>query len=327
MVSGEEILSKFKGAAAGPAVGAAVGKAAESVPADAVFDYYGRAITGLEKPHPSSPYDYLKPEEVPASVELFRLALESLVEAKGFDPYDFMARVLDWVASTQVHKYLEPTILNTALALLQEQPLSEVVRRTTSIDAILHTSAMGIYHFDNPVVAAEGARAMAKLFAEGREVEEGSQVLGAAVSLLIDGDFDLGEPEENKRFLKELIESCPELEEGKKYLQKVEEALQRGLSAREAVLYFGNGEYVWEALPLALYLFLADAKYPQKAFLNAVNAYGEVGGATAALGFMVGQWIGAYWGVEVFPPEWIEKVEHAKELIKLAEKLYELLFG
>jgi ADP-ribosylglycohydrolase len=233
---------------------------------------------------------------------------------------------LDWVASTKVHKYLEPTVLNTALALLQEQPLTEVVRKTASVDAILHTSAMGIYHFDNPTLAAEGAKVMAKIFSEGGEVEEGAQVLGAAVSLLIDGDFDLGEAEENKRFIEELIDSCPSLEVGGKYLLKVVEYLKEKLPPQRAVEIFGNGEHVWEAIPLALYLFLSNAKYPQKAFLNAVNAYGEIGGSTAALGFMVGQWIGAYWSVDIFPPEWKERVEHAKVLEELAEKLYRLLF-
>jgi len=327
MVGEDFLLSKFKGATAGAAVGAAVGKAVEGVPTDAVFEYYGRAVGGLEKSHPSSPYDYLKPEEVPASVELFKLALESIVESKGIDPYDFAARVLDWVASREYHKYLEPTILNVALALLQGEPLTEVVRRTASVDAILHTSAAGIYHFDNPTLAAEGARLLAKVFAEGKEVDQGAQVLGAAVSLLLDGDFDLGREEEKLRFLEELEESCPELEEGKRYLGRVKEALKEKISPRDAVNFFGNGDFVWEAIPLALYLFLADADRPQRAFLNAVNSYGATGGATTALGFMVGQWIGAYWGEEVFPPEWIEKVELAKELEELAEKLYRLLFG
>lgn len=322
----EEILSKFKGSAVGPAIGAALGKAAEFVPQDKVFEYYGRPITKMEKPHPSSPYDYLKPQEVPASVELFKLALESLVENKGFDPYDFIARVAQWVGSTEVHKYLEPVILNMTRAILEGAPLEEVNRRTVSIDAILHTSAMGIYHFDNPVVAAEGAKVMATLFAQGREVEEGAQILGATVSMLIDGDYDLGEKEEKKRFIDELIEYCPELSIAPRYLKAVKEKLDENITLGDAIKIFGNGEYIFEAIPLALFIFLKDAQYPQKALLNAVNAYGEMGGATSALGFMVGQWIGAYWGIEIFPPEWKEEVQHGKELERLAEELYKILF-
>jgi ADP-ribosylglycohydrolase len=322
----DELLLKFRGAAIGPAIGAALGKVAEMVPQREVASFFGKPITEPVRPHPSSPYDYLNPEEVPASVELFRLALESLVNSKGFDPYDFAARVLDWISSTEVHKYLEPTILIVAKAILTGGDLREVNRKTVSVDAILHTSAMGIFHFDNPVLAAEGAKVMASVFVEGKDVLEGAQVLGAAVSLLLDGDFDLGEVEEKWRYLNELAESCPKIELGRRYLEKVNEALGRDLKLQEAIELFGNSEYVWEALPLALYIFLKDAVYPQKALLNAVNAYGEVGGATSALGFMVAQWIGAYWGEEIFPPEWREKVEHAKKLAKLAEELYRLHF-
>ncbi len=68
---------------------------------------------------------------------------------------------------------------------------------------------------------------------------------------------------------------------------------------------------------------MRDVSYPQKAFFNAVNACGEVGGATAAIGFLVGAWIGAYWGIEIYPPEWVKKVEHSTHLLELADKLYE----
>ncbi len=322
----EELLERFKGGAVGAAIGAALGKSVEMVPLSEALDYYGRVIADLEKPHPSSPYDYLKPEEVPASVELFRLALESLVESKGFDPYDFAARVAQWVGSTEVHKYLEPSILATAKAILTEEPLSEVVRKTFSVDAVLHTSAMGFFHFDNPVLAAEGAKVMASVFSEGNDVLEGAQILGAAVSMLLSGEYDLTLFEERLRFVDELIENCPELGRGKVFLLKVKERLSENLKPEEAIRVFGNGEYVFEALPLALYLFLRDVQYPQRAFLNAVNACGGAGGATSALGFMVGQWIGAYWGIEVFPEGWRKRVQHAGVLEGLAEKLYRLLF-
>jgi ADP-ribosylglycohydrolase len=324
----EEFLrSKFRGTAVGAALGAAMGKAVAEIPADAVMDYYGKPISGFVKSHPSSPYDFLKPEEVPAEVELFKLALESLIEAKTFDPHYFAAKLIKWLDEAKFHRYVNPTLLNVLRALKEGEPPEEVYYRTSSISAILHTVSMGMFHYDYPTLAGEGAKLMALILARGKEVEEGAQVIGVATALFIEGDFDLSEKEQKIAFVKEVIDSCTELEQGKKYLEKVIEALERNLKHSEAVEFFGNGEYIWESLPLALFLTLRDMEYPQRAFLNAVNSYGRAGGATHAIGFLVGGWLGAYWGVEIYPPQWVEKVEYSKELLELADKLLQLLSG
>lgn len=321
----EFLLSKLKGTAVGAALGAAFGKAVHEIPARDVYGYFGKPITDFSKPHPSSPYDFLLPEEVPAEVILLKLALETLVEAKNFDPYVFASKLIKWVDESEFHRYINPTLLNVLKALKGGEPLEEVYYRTSSVSAILHTVAMGMFHYDYPTLAAEGAKLMALILARGKEVEEGAQVVGAATALFIEGEIDLSEEGERLRFVDEVIDSCPELVEGKRYIERVKEALERGLKLEEAITFFGNGEYIWESLPLSLYLTLRDIRYPQRAFLNAVNSYGEFGGATAAIGFLVGAWIGAYWGIEVYPPEWVERVEFSKELLQLAEKLYDIL--
>jgi ADP-ribosylglycohydrolase len=320
------LLSKFKGTIIGAALGDAIGKAVEEVPAAEVFDYYGKVIDGFVKSHPSSPSDYLEPHEVSAETELLRLALKSLVERKGFDPYDFANKLIQWVENTKVHKYLEPNILSVVKALAQGISPDQLGLKSASIDNVLHTIVMGLYHYDNPVLAAEGAKLMALITGRGQDIEDGAQIVGAATALLIDGDYDFNNPEEKKRFIDDITQDSPSLsDKAKKYLQKVKEALDENLNLNEAILRFGNGNYIWEALPLALYIFLKDAQYPQKAFLNAVNAYGEFGGDTDAIGFLVGSWIGAHWGIEVFPPQWVEKVQYSDELLQLAEQLYNIL--
>ena len=321
----EFLLSKFKGTVVGAALGAAMGKAAHEVPSKEVFDYFGRPISGFIKSHPSSPYDFLKPEEVPAEVELLKITLESLVESKTFDPYHIAAKLIEWLKERQFHKYLNPTLLNVLKGLAEGTYPQEVYSRTSSVSAILHTVVMGLYHWDYPTLAAEGAKILALLLARGREIEEGAQVIGAATALFVNGEIDLSQEQNKKLFVDEVADSCTELEEGKKHLQRVKEALEKNLSLEEAIHFFGNGEYVWESLPLSLYLTLKDISYPQRAFLNAVNAYGPFGGATAAIGFLVGAWIGGYWGIEVFPPEWVQKVEYGKELELLAEELFKIL--
>ena len=321
----EELRSKFEGTVIGAAIGAALGKTVHNIPKEEVHSFYGKPITDFIRPHPSTPYDFLLPEEVPAEVELLRLLLESLVTNQTFDPYDFAFRVVKWLTETKVHKYLNPAILNTLRALAAGEELQEVYQKSSSIDTVLHTVALGLFHYDYPTLAAEAAKIAALIFAKGKDIEDGAQIVGATTSLLVGGEYDLGEQEEKFKFLHEVVDVCSELTVAPKYLSKVEEALKRNLKPEEAINFFGNGEYIWESLPLSLYLFLRDVSYPQRAFLNAVNAYGDYGGATAAIGFLVGAWIGAYWGIEIFPPEWIKKVEHSTKLIELADKLFEIV--
>ena len=325
MQGSDELLSKFEGTVIGGAIGSALGKTVHNIPKSEVQEFYGKPITDFIRPHPSSPYDFLLPEEVTAEVELMRLLLESLKTTKTFDPYDFASRVIKWISETEVHKYLNPTVLNTLRALLHGEELNEVYQKSSSIDTILHTVVMGLFHYDYPTLAAEGARIAALIFVKGRDIEEAAQIVGAATSLLLEGEFDLSEEREKQRFLDEVVESCPDLKEGLKYIEKVKEGLKKGLKLDETIEFFGNGEFVWESLPLSLYLLLKDIHYPQRAFLNAINSYGDYGGATAAIGFLVGAWIGAYWGIEIFPPEWVEKVEHSTHLLELVDKLYEIV--
>jgi len=321
------LLSKLQGTAIGAALGAAFGKAVHEIPSENVESYYGKPITDFAKSHPSSPFDYLKPEEVPPEVEIFKIALESLVEAKNFEPYVFLAKLVEWFEKKEFHKYLNPTLLNVLRALKDGENPQEVYMRSSSISSILHTISMGMFHYNYPTLAAEGAKLMALLLARGKEIEEGAKIIGAATALLIEGEIDLSEEKSGEKFIDWILESVPEPGDGEKYLNKVKQALRENLKLDEAIKFFGNGEYVWESLPLSLYIFLKDAQYPQRAFFNAVNAYGEYGGATAYIGFLVGAWIGAYWGIEVYPPEWVKKVELGEELLKLSEELYKILTG
>jgi ADP-ribosylglycohydrolase len=319
------LLSKFKGTAVGAALGAAFGKAVHEVPGESVASYYGKPITAFSKSHPSSPFDFLNPEEVPPEVEIFKIALETIIEAKNFDPYLFVSKLIQWLKNQKFHKYVNPTILNVLKALEAGEDLEEVYTKSSSINTILHTVSMGMFHYNYPTLAAEGAKLMALILAKGKEIEEGAKIVGAATAILIDGEIDLSEENGGEQFIDWLLESIPELEEGEKYLLKVKDTLKQNLKLEEAIRFFGNGEYIWESLPLSLYIFLKDARYPQRAFFNAVNAYGDFGGATAYIGFLVGTWIGAYWGIEVYPPEWIEKVQYSKELLEFAEKLYKTI--
>ncbi len=221
MVAENDLRLKFEGTVVGAALGAALGKSCHMVPKDEVLSYFGKPITDFSKPHPSSPYDFLLPEEVPGEVELLRLALESLVHTKTFDPYDFVSRVINWLNSTEVHKYLNPSLLNTLRAFALGEEVSEVYQRSASIDTVLHTVVMGLYHYNYPTLAAEGAKLLALIFVKSKEVEEGAQIIGATTALLLEGEFDLGDSKEREKFLDEVVDVCTDLSEAPKHIAKV----------------------------------------------------------------------------------------------------------
>jgi ADP-ribosylglycohydrolase len=320
-----DLLSKFKGTVIGAAIGDAIGKAVEDIPAKEVYKFYGNIINDFVKSHPSSPSDFLKPHQVSAETIIMKILLESIVKTKMIDVYDFAMRLVEWFKKEKVHRYVDPNILLIVQGWEMGIPTSEVNLRTSSIDNVLHTIVVGLFHYNYPTLAGEGAKLVALVTGKGEDLEDSAQIIGCGTALLVNGEADLSSLEGKLQFIEDITEYVSLSEKAISYLQKVKENLKKDISLKEAINIFGNGSYVWEALPLALYLFLKDAHYPQKAFLNAVNSYGDFGGDTDAIAFLVGGWVGAYWGIEVFPEHWVKDVEFSEELLKLSEELYKIV--
>jgi len=91
-----------------------------------------------------------------------------------------------------------------------------------------------------------------------------------------------------------------------------------------AIRNLGNGSYVFEALPLALFIFLSNINSPLEGFWWGINSYGAFGGDTDSIGFLVGAFTGAYFGVGVFPAHLIENLEDSIRYEELAENLYDI---
>ena len=103
--------------------------------------------------------------------------------------------------------------------------------------------------------------------------------------------------------------------------ERLAEAIQMPFaSPPDAFEYFHNGAFVLESLPASLWCFLRHWDDPQQAILTAVS-----GGYDAdTVAAMTGALVGALHGEDVFPASWVDELEYAAELRRLADSLLAL---
>lgn len=320
----EGVKEKFIGTVLGAAVGDALGKSVEDITEEEVLEFYGDRIRDFVSPHPSSPAYGQLPEETSDETTIFRLLLESLVEKKSLDVKDFLNRLIEWYDREETHRYPDPMLL-TAIDLLSRGINPSTHGLTSfSVEGILRSVALGLYHYYNPELAAEGSKVVSLLTHRSDVISDASAVLGALIAHLIRGDFYLEDFREKLRLI-ETLKNYVKEEKHKRILDKVADLLMESADFETAINTLGNGTFAFEALPLALYIFLSNVENPEEALYQAVNSYGEFGGDTDAIGFLVGAMLGAYYGEDAIPYHLRENVENSQKLRELAEKLYEVV--
>ncbi|WP_457600219.1 ADP-ribosylglycohydrolase family protein [Hydrogenivirga sp.] len=314
---------KFKGAILGAALGDAIGKSVEDVVEEEVYEFYGGRVEGFVPPHPSSPAHGQLPEETSDETTVMAILLESVVSKKEIDLRDFLKRLIVWYEDEAGHRYPDPSLLTAVDLLSQGVNPSTHGLTSSSIEGILRSVVVGLYHYYNPELAAEGSRLVSMLTHRSDAVSDGAAVLGAAVSYLVLEEFDLRDFNERIRFLNSLKRFVKE-RKYEKTLDLVQELLYEQADLNMAVRNLGNGSFIFEALPLALFIFLSNIETPLEALWWAVNSYGDFGGDTDAIAFLVGAFLGSYFGLSVFPEHLIEELENSNKYEELAEKLYDI---
>lgn len=101
-------------------------------------------------------------------------------------------------------------------------------------------------------------------------------------------------------------------------LEKVEKFLERGASGEEIISELGNGSEATNSVPTAIYVFLANAGDFEKTVLTAVS----LGGDADTIANMSGAIAGALLGSGSIPAKWIEKIELAEEVERVARDLF-----
>jgi len=297
-----DLESKFAGTIVGSALGDAIGKCVEDIPEEEVYSFYGGPIEGFVEPHPSSPAVGFEPYQVSDETTISILLLESILERKALDPYHFFGKLLEWRKDQTKHRYPDPSLL-TAIDLISSGiSLDRAGFYSFSVEGVLRSTVVGLFHFYNPYLASEGGRLVCIMTHRSKEVYDVSGMLSALIANLLSGDWQLEDPKDRLNLLDALLEFA-KYENSKKPLLKVRELLEKEASLDEAINTLGNSSFVLEAFPLSLFVFLRYADDPRRAFFNGINSYGKFGGDTDAIGYLVGSYLGAYFGLQAFDSE------------------------
>ncbi len=317
------MLEKFIGALVGSALGDALGKNVEDITREEIYSYYGGRIEDFVEPHPHSPAFGLEPHQTSDETTITTILLESILERKALDVRDFLTRLLRWKDQEEKHRNPDPTLL-VSLELIRQglDPRTEGID-SASVEGVLRCLAVALFHYENPYLSAEAGRLVSLLTHYGEDVYDASAVYSALISLLLQGAYDLSSLGSRLELL-DFLKGMAKRERIKERLDRVKELLQSGADLDSAIMELGNSTHVLEALPLSIFIFLSNLHDPQKALFDAVNSYGELGGDTDAIGYLVGSMVGAYLGVQALPQELLEKLENLDYHILLAKKLYRM---
>jgi poly(ADP-ribose) glycohydrolase ARH3 len=110
-------------------------------------------------------------------------------------------------------------------------------------------------------------------------------------------------------------------------LARVAEGISKNLPAQRMVAYLGNGIKAQEAVPMAIYCFLAN----RDSFEKAVEAAIFLGGDTDTIASMTGAISGAALGEASVPERWLrrvrEKIHTPEKLQQLARELFTIAEG
>jgi len=314
---------KFIAVIVGSALGDAIGKCVEDLTEEEVRSFYGGPVEGFVEPHPQSPAFGFEPWEVSDETTISILLLESILERKSIDPYRFFEKLLKWRKDERSHRYPDPTLLTAIDLLSSGVSLESAGFYSSSVEGALRGVVVGLFHFYDPYLSAEGGRLVGLITHRSKEVYDVSGMLSALISHLVGGGWNLGERSERLKLLSQLQEFA-KYDASKRAIKRVQELLEEGSGLEEAIFQLGNSSHALEAFPLSLFIFLRNIEDPQRAFLEAVNSYGKFGGDTDAVGYLVGAYLGAYFGMSPFDTELVEKLEKVDYYISLSERLWEI---
>lgn len=314
--------AKFRGIALGSAIGDAIGKSFEDLDIYQVEEFYrDLPITNFVEPHPSSPAFFQKPNETSDETTVAKLLIESILESKKLDIYNYFDKLKAWAFDETTHRYPDPFILK-AIYNLSNNIIEGL--RFSSVEGILRVIATSMLHFENEALSEEAAKLVTMLTHRSDEALDGAILFNRFLVKSIKNDESLETLENRIELLKEL-KSCVKSFYTKKMLDILIDALEEGYSKEKAIVNIGNGNFVLESLGLSLYYFLTEGiEYPFDAFVSAINSYWEFGGDTDAIGFITGALLGAYHGYEFLPEDLIQNLENHQYYIYLADNLYEL---
>jgi ADP-ribosylglycohydrolase len=310
--------NKFTGTLLGAAIGDSLGMMVEELPIDEVIEFYGEPVKDLTVPHPSSPSYFLRPGENTSEFDIVMLVAKSIIDRKMIDIKDIIEKYIQWFESSEIHTYVDPHFLLAIQSILEGQ---DIENNGSTVDHALPSIPIGLYHYKNPYLAVEAAKAVCMLTTRNEYVLDVASAICVAISELSQEKFYL--PDENEYFIKHL-KNFTFKNETKHYLNKVINLLKEDADYEKAINELGNGSFVLEAFSQALFIFLKTPHDTENVIIKAANSYGYYGGDTDSIALIAGALAGCYNGEEMIPERWKEGLLKKEYIIDTAKKLFEI---
>ncbi len=314
------LKDRLTGAVVGAAIGDALGTLVEEMDRDTVKKAYGGPIIGFRKPSPISVCPYLKKGQYSHETQVFLMALETYAERGFFDEAFYVEKLVEWLKDEKSHRYPAGSHLNAALSYAAGLEPSEARVKASDIDGAIPGAAAGLFRWDNSFDAYQEGSLIASLTHSDEVVCDVAGLIAVAFSEVVGGRVILETLEDKLGFV-EILREFSRTEMVRAYLDLLIPAVRKGISLDDAVITLGNGSFAPEAFSLSLFIFLSNWNSFRKAVLSAVNSYGDFGGDTDAVAFIVGGLCGSYHGIHAVPQDWLDCLENNRYLHLIVEKL------
>jgi ADP-ribosyl-[dinitrogen reductase] hydrolase len=243
-------------------------------------------------------YFRLQPGEWTDDTALTLCSSESLIERKGFDPHDHLARFLKWYRegymSTRPQSF--GIGLVTAAALLRFESTHEdfcgpTGEKTAENGSLMRIAPIPLFYADQPEKAIQIAAGASRITHGTPDAISACQQMGALIVKCVQG--------------------CPKEEILKPYVDIYAPPNINRSNYSDAVITFRA----------ALWAFAATDNF-KDGLLKVVN----LGWDADTMGAAYGQLAGAYYGENGIPKEWRNKVLMSKKIIAYADALFKKAF-
>lgn len=304
-------MDRFKGTLLGCAVGDALGAPVEGISPEALLEIHGRVTDFLDERYGAG--------RVTDDTQMTVALAQGLIEFGSFNQDHIAFKFGRWMQlSDEGVKEARGVGMASATAarrLYQGAGTHESGVASSGCGAAMRASPVGLRFYYDPDRLLEAAVGQATLTHTNPEAVAGAAAVAFSVSL---GVKDLGSLD-RARFTSEVSDFVEHIDRG---MAERIAGLADYLDARphEGFAYTGNGGYVMETVPGALFAFLRTPYDLEETIVTAVNA----GGDTDSLGSIAGAVSGAFNGASRMPARWLDGVEGREYLEMLAERLFTL---
>jgi len=305
------IEDKFTGAILGCAVGDALGAPVEGMSAGAISEKYGKVTDFLDERFGAG--------RITDDTQMTVCLAQSILELGKFNAEHAASRFALWIDNSD-NGIKEARGVGMACATACRRLRDGAGVEESGVDsagcgAAMRSAPIGLRYYHDPRIMRGTSIAQALITHTNPEAVAGAAAVAFAVGLGINDDKDL----DPKLFLESIRKHVARID-GKMSAKIAGLSDYLDADPEEGFSYTGNGGYVMETVPAALFAFLKSPYHLEETVVRAVNA----GGDTDSIGAIAGAVSGSFNGIGGIPERWKEGVEGRDYLQSLGFRLYTL---